>query len=118
MAVKKVRQITIAQDSGRFTTLFKRFSGKKEDYDFEGLSALRRLISNERARMLHVIKVKNPESIYKLAKILGRDFKSVRDDVNLLARFGFVDFVHEKKGARQKMRPVIAADSITIEITL
>ena len=77
----KVRQITLVNEKGTFKTLFKKFSGEKKDYDFEGLSALRNLLSNEKARILHTIKIKNPISIYNLAKILERDFKSVNDDV-------------------------------------
>ena len=61
---------------------------KKEDFDFEALSALRRLLSNEKARLLHVIKKNRPKSIYELAKILKRDFKSVNEDIKLLQRFG------------------------------
>ncbi|NCN98788.1 hypothetical protein COU62_03455 [Candidatus Pacearchaeota archaeon CG10_big_fil_rev_8_21_14_0_10_35_219] len=114
----KVRQITIVDDSGRFKTMLKRFSSSKKDYDFEGLTALRRLLSNEKARVLNVIKNKKPKSIYDLAKILQRDFKSVRDDLTLLSRFGFIDFVSEREGNRSRLRPVLAVDSINIEIKI
>ena len=114
----KTRQITLVGDKGTFTTLFKKFSGEKKDYDFEGLGALRKLISNEKARILHVIKNKNPKSIYDLAKILQRDFKSVNDDVKLLERFGFLDFISEKTGKRQRLRPIIVIDSMNIEIKI
>lgn len=114
----KTRNITIVDKSGTFNTILKRFSGSKESYDFEGLSALRKLLSNEKARMLHVIKTKEPNSIYHLAKILERDFKSVRDDLQLLSRFGFIDFISEKKGNRQRLKPVLAIDSINIQITI
>jgi len=117
MATKtKTRQITIVAEKGTFTTLFKKFPGSKKDYDFEGLRALRRLISNEKARILHIIKTKNPKSIYDLAKMLERDFKSVRDDLQLLSRFGFIDFISEKEGNRKRLHPIIVVDSINIEI--
>ena len=112
----KTRQITLIDKSGRFTTLFKKFSGEKKDYDFEGLSALRNLLSNEKARMLHVIRKKSPQSIYALSRILKRDFKSVNDDVKLLERFGFLDLISEKTGKRERLRPVIVVDAINIEI--
>ena len=75
----KTRQITLINESGSFKTLFKKFAGEKKSYDFEGLSALRNLLSNEKARILNVIKLKNPTSIYNLSKILERDFKSVKN---------------------------------------
>ena len=119
MATKtKTRNISIVREKGTFTTFFRRFSAEKKDYDFEGLSALRHLISNEKARILHVIKHKNPNSIYELAKILKRDFKSVHDDVKLLERFGFVELISEKTKKRDRLRPKVVVDSINIEIKI
>ncbi len=112
----KTRQITLVGEGGTFKTLFKKFTGEKKDYDFEGLSALRNLISNEKARILHTIKLQNPTSIYSLAKLLKRDFKSVSDDVKLLERFGFIDLISEKTGKRERLKPVVVVDSINIEV--
>ena len=56
----KTREITIVDKAGTFNTFFKRFSGEQEEYDFEGLSALRKLLSNQKAKILHTIKTKNP----------------------------------------------------------
>jgi|TARA_Y100000034_G_C6689607_1_gene303587 predicted transcriptional regulator len=112
----KTRQITLVNEKGSFKTLFKKFAGEKKDYDFEGLSSLRNLLSNEKSRILHLIKLKNPTSIYNLAKILDRDFKSVSDDVKLLERFGFIDLIAEKTGKRERLKPVVVVDSINVEI--
>lgn len=112
----KIRQITLVNEAGSFKTLFKKFAGEKKDYNFEGLSSLRNLLSNEKARILNIIKLKNPTSIYNLSKILERDFKSVSDDVKLLERFGFIDLISEKTGKRERLKPVIVVDSINIEI--
>ena len=114
----KTRQITIVGDKGTFQTLFKRFSGEKKSYDFEGLSALRNLLSNEKARALHVIKNKQPKSIYELSRILERDFKSVYDDVKLLERFGFVELISERTKNRDRLRPLVVVDSINIEVKI
>tara|TARA_Y100000310_G_C20240469_1_gene604408 strand:+ start:117 stop:476 length:360 start_codon:yes stop_codon:yes gene_type:complete len=114
----KTRQITLVDEKGTFKTLFKKFSGEKKHYDFEGLSALRNLLSNEKARILNVIKNKKPISIYNLAKILERDFKSVNDDVKLLEKFGFIDLISEKTGQRERLKPVVVVDSINIEISV
>jgi len=112
----KTRQIILVNESGSFKTLFKKFTAEKKNYDFEGLSALRNLLSNEKARILNVIKLKKPTSMYHLSKLLERDFKSVSDDVKLLERFGFIDLIAEKTGKRGRLKPVIVVDSINIEI--
>lgn len=114
----KTRQITIVDKSGTFNTIFRRVTGSESSYDFEGLSALRKLLSNEKARILHTIKTKQPDSIYGLAKILKRDFKAVREDLQLLSRFGFIDYVSEKSGRRERLRPILAIDSLNIEIKI
>tara|TARA_Y100000310_G_scaffold291109_1_gene318818 strand:- start:224 stop:583 length:360 start_codon:yes stop_codon:yes gene_type:complete len=113
----KIRQITLVNEKGTFKTLFKKFAGEKKDYDFEGLGALRNLLSNEKARILHTIKLMAPTSIYNLAKILDRDFKSVSVDVKLLERFGFIDLISEKTGKIERLKPVVVVDSINIEIS-
>ena len=67
MVRTKTREITITQSKGAFSLLQKAKTSKK-DYDFEGLSALRRVLSNEKARILHIIKTQKPISIYDLSK--------------------------------------------------
>jgi predicted transcriptional regulator len=69
---------------------------------------------------LHVVKTKRPTSIYSLAKILGRDFKSVRDDVMLLKKFGFIDLIeeHTKDSKRISHRPVLNATTLNIVIRI
>jgi len=113
----KVREITIVDEGGVFDVVVRKFSGEK-DYDFEGLAMLRRLLSNEKARLIHTIKKKKPNSIYSLAKMLGRDFKSVSDDIKLLEKFGFIDMVLEKSGKRERLRPVVVIDSMHIHLKL
>ncbi len=119
MAFKtKVRDITIVGNDGAFSSFFKKFYGEKKEYDFEGISALRKLLSNQKARLLHVIKNKKPDSVYRLGKILKRDLKSVNNDVKLLERFGFVDLISEKTGKRERLKPVIVVDSININLKI
>lgn len=114
----KVREITLVEDKGTFSTLFKRLYGESEEYDYEGITAVRHLLSNEKARVLHTIKSKAPASIYKLARLLERDFKAVNEDVKLLHRFGFIDLVEEKTGKRSRLKPVLVIDSLKIEIKI
>jgi|SRR3989344_2269528 len=113
----KTREITITESGGAFS-LFKSPKMSKEDYDFSGLLALRQLLSNERARMLHVIKNQKPGSIYSLSKLLGRDFKAVMGDINLLGRFGFIELIEEKTKKRVRHKPEIIVDEVSINIKI
>jgi len=112
----KTRDIDIVDKGGTFASFFGRVTGEHSDYNFEGISALRQLLSNEKAKILHIIKTKKPSSIYNLAKIINRDFKSVNEDVKFLERFGFIDLIAEKTGKRERLKPVIVVDSIHINI--
>lgn len=112
----KIIEVNI-QESGNIANIFGR--GKSDDvYDFESLSVLRKMLSNEKARIMSVIKNKKPSSIYSLAKILGRDFKSVIQDVKALEKFGFVDMISEKTGKRERLKPVLLVDLLNIKIKI
>jgi len=117
MARTKIREITISESKGAFS-LFSKAKLTKEEYDFEGLNALRSLLSNEKARILHVIKQEKPTSIYDLAKKLGRDFKAVMIDLKVLERFGFIEFIEEKVKNRTRHRPEIIVDTMIINIKI
>ena len=110
----KTREITITESHGAFSIFRKQKT--KEDYDFSGISALRQLLSNEKARILHTIKTEQPGSIYELAKKLGRGFKSVNDDIKLLERFGFIELIEEKTKKRIRHKPEIIVDNIIINV--
>src|SRR3989344_3216436 len=111
----KTREITIFQSKGAFF-IFKKPKQDKESYAFSDVAVLRRILSNEKARILHVIKTQNPSSIYDLAKKLKRSFKSVSDDVKLLERFGFLELVEESTKKRKRLKPKVLVDMITIHL--
>lgn len=117
MAKTKIREITIKERKGTFS-IFGKSGISKKDYNFSGMLALRQLLSNEKARILHVIKTEKPKSIYELAKKLKRGFKAVNDDLKLLERFGFIDFIEEKTKNRIRHRPEVIIDSLTINIKI
>ncbi len=95
-----------------------RLIGEKKTHDFSDVKLLRNLLSNEKSRILYLLKHKKPTSIYALAKLLGRDFKSVRDDVRVLERFGLIEFHSEKVGKRESLKPVLVADKLQIIINV
>jgi len=114
----KTREITIVDEGGTFSVLLRRLGASNKKYDFDSLAALRSLLSNEKARILNTIKSKSPSSVYQLAKILKRDFKSVSSDVNLLEKFGFIDLISEKTGKRKRYRPIVVVDVINLNIRI
>jgi len=111
----KSRTITIAEKEGTFSTIFHKIKASKKD---SGISSLRQLLSNEKARLLHVCKTKQPESIYELAKLLSRDFKAVRHDIRILEQFGFIELISSIKHNRERLKPVVDAEQVIITINL
>jgi len=111
----KTRTITIAEKEGTFSTIFHKIKGSKKE---SGISSLRQLLSNEKARLLHICKTKHPESIYELAKLLSRDFKAVRHDIKILEQFGFIELISSIKHGRERLKPIVDADQVVITINL
>ncbi len=118
MKKKITKNISLGIESGTFAGIFRRLRGEKKGYDFSNISALRQLLSNERARLLHTIKAESPSSIYRLAKLLGRDFKSVRQDVKLLEKFGFLELDSQIKGKREMLKPILIVDKVNIIVDI
>jgi predicted transcriptional regulator len=113
----KIREIFLTHNKGAFS-IFKKQGYSRKDYNFEDLSQLRHLLSNEKARILEVIKSQNPSSIYELAKKLGRNFKAVNDDIKLLKKFGFIDLKEEQTKKRKRFKPIIVVDTLDIHFKL
>jgi predicted transcriptional regulator len=107
---QKTKIINLYITPGTFAFLFRRTG----DYDFSELSQLRQVLSNERAKILNIIKTKKPESIYSLTKISGRDFKSVKNDLSILEKFGIISLEKGEKGRRKKLKPVLEVDKLQI----
>lgn len=107
--IKKI-SINITEKGGTFSL----FRSKK----YPGVATVRQLLSNEKAKLLHIIKTKQPESIYKLAKLLGRDFKAVRHDIRILEQFGFIELISSHKQGRERLKPIVDADQVIITINL
>lgn len=112
----KTRYIDINVKHGSFVTRF--IGSKKNPHDFSDIMLLRKILSNEKARILYTLKNEKPKSIYHLAKIIGRDFKSVRDDVKFLEKFGFIEFHSGKTGKRESIIPVLVVDKINLVVNV
>lgn len=111
----KTRYVDVNVNKGNFVS---KLIGGDKSHDFSDVKLLRNLLSNEKARILYALKTKNPKSIYALAKLLGRDFKSVRDDIKVLERFGFIEFHSEKTGKREALKPVLVINKLQIIIDI
>lgn len=113
---QRTRIVNLSVTPGTFASLFKRLRGKSTEYDFSQITELRQLLSNEKAKILHTIQTHNPDSIYKLARVLGREFKSVREDIKVLEKYGFIELKAESKGNRKRLKPLLAIDALQINI--
>jgi len=111
----KTRYVDINVREGGFVS---RFIGSGSKQNFSDVALLRKLLSNEKSRIIYTIKNKHPKSIYELAKILQRDFKSVYEDLQILERFGFIEFHSNKKGKRESLQPVLTVENLQIIINI
>jgi predicted transcriptional regulator len=82
---------------------------------FESLDAMRKVLTEERLKILKAIRKNHPASIYELAKILRRDVKNTFDDVQFLAQAGLVE-LKKTKDIREKTAPKVNDDEIVVEI--
>jgi len=89
---------------------------KEEKIIFNSIEDLRKFLTPERIRLIHIIKTKNPHSIYKLAKILGRDRKSVTIDLDILKTIGLIDLKKKSIKKRITMIPKVNYSRINIAI--
>jgi len=111
------KYINLNVESGTFRGFFQKLRGDK-NFNSIGISKLRKLFSNERARILYTIKTQNPRSLYHLTKLLGRDFRTVREDINLLEKFGFIELDLINYGKREILKPILVVDKVVITIGL
>jgi predicted transcriptional regulator len=88
---------------------------KHEGISFESLEVMRKVLTEERLKILRTIRKEHPASIYELAKILGRDRKNTFDDVQYLAQVGLIDLKKTKDG-REKTTPRVNYERIMLEI--
>jgi predicted transcriptional regulator len=85
---------------------------------FESLDAImRKVLTEERLKIVKAIRKNHPASIYELAKVLRRDVKNTFDDVQFLAQAGLVE-LKKTKDIREKTAPKVDYDKIVLEISV
>jgi predicted transcriptional regulator len=90
---------------------------KHEGLYFENLEAMRKVLTEERLRILKVVKQRQPSSIYALSKVLGRDTKNTFNDVKFLSEAGLIELKKSKDG-RERTTPIVRYDKILLEISV
>lgn len=90
---------------------------KQEEISFQNINTLRKVLTEKRIEILHMVKEHHPESIYELAKLLKRDLKSVNVDIEILKSLGLIT-LEELQDARQRLKPKIDFDAINVEISI
>lgn len=89
-----------------------------EKLGFASTRGLRSALTPGRQLLVRVIRRKQPHSVYALAKMLGRDRKTISEDLQVLARFGLVKFVKKRIGGRRCVVPHVPYDEIEIRVKI
>ena len=92
--------------------------GSREEVGFTSIEAARNFLTRERLSLLHAIRIRRPESLYELAKLVKRDFKNVQEDVRLLERHGLVRITPETRGKRKVKVPRVSFQEIALRIAI
>src|SRR3989344_4206270 len=97
----KVRNVTIKIDSfeetmDRFSDTYEKVKRREkvepqEILSFETEELMHEMLTKERLRILKVVREKEPETIYALAKMLDRPYSNVFKDVKKLAEMDLLD---------------------------
>ena len=90
-------------------------AAKSQGIYFTSLEAMRRVLTEKRLELLHVIKEQHPDSVYQLAKMVKRDIKNISDDLEMLENIGLVSMAKTRKG-RKQVTPRVNYDKIQLEI--
>lgn len=84
---------------------------------FPDLETARRILTPERLQIMRCIREQHPQSIYRLAKLVGRDFKNVHTEIQELRKMGIVKIARSRRGRRQVI-PRVPYDKINLGIAL
>ncbi|MDO9351905.1 MAG: ArsR family transcriptional regulator [Deltaproteobacteria bacterium] len=88
---------------------------KREGVSFDSIDSMRKVLTEERLRVLRTVRKERPASVYELAKKLKRDIKNTFNDVQFLAQAGLLEIKKTKVG-REKNTPLVNYDKILLEI--
>ncbi len=81
---------------------------------FPDLAALRSILTDERIRLLQLVQTKKPGSILELARLAGRQYANVFNDLQTLQSLGLVQLSNKNR----KTVPVSSFAELEIKIPL
>ena len=85
---------------------------------FENVKALRSFMTPRRIELIRTIHQKKPASAYELARMVGRDIKSITTDLGILGRIGLVQLEKEAGQTGEKIHPFVDYDTLQVEIAV
>ncbi len=89
----------------------------EETLSVESISDLQKILTIRRIEILSKIRELKPNSIYELAKLVGRKQENVQADVKFLANLGLIDIKKNREG-RIRSRPIVDYDSLNFNVPL
>jgi predicted transcriptional regulator len=110
------------RDFARAFHLARRRKAAEPGYDlvlsFPDASAISKVLSPERIRILQTVRDYKPESVRQLAKLLGREQSNVQKDIQELAQLGVIELKRtRKKGQkRESVQPEYNWDGFDIAV--
>ncbi len=84
---------------------------------FVSVEAMRRVLTESRLALLHLIRTRRPRSIASLAKLAKRDFKNVYGDLQILGELGLVQ-LDQGQNLRDQVVPTVKYERIQFEIAV
>ena len=90
----------------------------KKGLSFGSVESFREFFTPRRLELLRVIKHKHPGSIYELAKLTNRDFKSVVTDIKILEKYSLIDIKKVSIKGGYKVRPIFDYDKLIVDIAM
>jgi predicted transcriptional regulator len=92
---------------------------RHEGVYFTSIEAARNLLTRNRLALLRAIRVKQPGSIYELAKTVSRDLKNVQQDLRILESYGLIRMSPARRHGRRLAKvPEAPFDEITLKIAI
>ena len=83
---------------------------------FESLDLVDSFINPMKAKIIRSIQKHSPESIYELAKILGKDQGYIQKEVKFLEGLGILKIESTKDNGRTKSVPTVIYDKFIIDL--
>ena len=90
---------------------------KIERIVFEDVQTLRSILTPARVELMHVIRRKNPESIYELAKMTNRKWRAVANDIEILNTAGLVK-LDKTEEPKEIVKPSVSFNRMNIGVSI